>query len=297
MFSKKSDKLNRYVDPTGEFTNQELKLSEWYISHKLLLRKILIWCLTAWSIISLTYGVGYFVYYLIFGYSQDQQIYNSLVLDTPNYDSLKAYYKPQDLQVQNVQVFDSAKDKFDFVAPAYNPNERWVASITYKFKYGGGETESRQTIILPGEKRPIIFFGQTAAAPGSVQLVLEKVDWQNISRHEVPDIAQFMKDRLQFRFDDFKFISAGSVNSLASAVQFTLYNDSAYNYLRPEFYVELRNDNGVQGYLYFIEDKFGRAEKRLVDLRSMVDNLDINDIAIYPMVNVFDRAQYVGVSE
>jgi len=293
MFSKTPDKLNRYIDPTGEFPNQELKLADWYVRHKLLLRKIFIDALMIWSVITLTYSFGYLVYFLVYGYGQDQSLYRDLS-SSVNYADLQAAYKPQVLQIKNVEVFESAKDRYDFVALTYNPNERWLAKVTYKFKYNGLESESRQTILLPGEKRPIIYFGQKAESyPSGVQVVLEKIDWQNISRHEVDDVAQFMKEHQQFRFDDFKFTSAGAAGNLASGVQFTLYNDSAYGFVQPEFYVELRNDSGAQGYLYLTEDKFGRGEKRVADLRSMISNLDANDIAVYPVVNVFDPDVYL----
>ena len=71
---KTPDKFSRYVDPTGEFSNRELKLSVFYLKHKLLLQKIGKNVLIVWCVVSVGYSFGYWVYYFSFGYFEDQKI-------------------------------------------------------------------------------------------------------------------------------------------------------------------------------------------------------------------------------
>ena len=53
MLSKKSaDKFSRYVDPTGELPNQELKLAKWYLKHKILLGQIGVDLLVAFIVLA-----------------------------------------------------------------------------------------------------------------------------------------------------------------------------------------------------------------------------------------------------
>lgn len=295
MFKNNKD-FNRYIDPTGEFTNSELKISDWYVRHKLQLRHSLVIFLVLWSVVTLGYGLGYFFYYLVFGYSQDQKLYNNQTVEFSNFTELQNFYKPQGLQIKSVNVFESAKERYDLVGQVLNPNERWIAYVTYKFIFNGGESEVKQTTVLPGDKRPIIFFGQKFTSyPNDVKIILENVSWRYLNKHNFSDIMEYLQEKRAFRFDNFKFISAGSIDNLASIVQFTLYNDSAYGYLNPEFYLELLNDNGPQGYLYLPLDKFKRGEKMEIDLRSMINNLEVNNLIIYPIVDVFDKTQFMKV--
>ncbi|MFZ2189178.1 MAG: hypothetical protein WA057_05040 [Candidatus Magasanikiibacteriota bacterium] len=295
---KKVDKFEQYTDPTGEFTNKELKFSEWYIKHRLFLRKSLVAFLSIWSVITLGYGLGYFFYYLIIGYSFDAKMYNQQTIEFVNYDNLKPMYKPLDIQVKSTRVFDSVNDKYDLVSQVFNPNERWLAYVTYKYKYAGGETTPRETFFLPGESRPLIYFGlESVNFPSQLQLVIDNIKWKNIDRHAVPDVKSFIMERSNFVVENFIFNRIDqSTKIFSNAVKFDISNLTAYNYLEPEFIVELIDGQTV-GYMYFSEDKFLSGAIKKIDIRSQLLDLSVSDVKIYPIINLFDRAEYLSPGE
>lgn len=301
MFKKdviEKNKFERYQDPTGEFSNKQLKWGEWYLRHKLLLQKIGTTILVVWCVVTIGYGFGYLGYYLVVGYSQDQAMYNNQVFEFQNYEVLQALYKPQDLQVRQIQTFESAPDVFDFSAQVINPNERWIAYIDYKYKYTSGETGSIKTVILPGEIRPVIYFGASMNGfPSRAELIFENISWKKVDNHYIKDVKKFVEQRKKFEFDNFKFTRAGKASGmLSNMLEFDLVNVSAFSYWSPEFVVELL-DNQIVGYFYILEEKFKSGETRHVDIRSLVGNLNVSDIKIYPIIDLFDPSQYVQPGE
>ena len=296
MFGKKKeDKLSLYQDPTGEFSNRSLKLGEWYLSHKVLLQKIGMTILIVWCVITMGIGISYFGYYLVFGYTNDSQMYAQQTLEFQNYENLQVAYKPQDLQVRRVQVFESATDKYDMSAQVVNPNERWVAYVDYKYKYGGGETDIRTEMLLPGEARPIVYFGvESPNYPSKAELVFGHISWKKINAHYVKDVKAFIDQRKIFEMSNFDFTKASrSTGASTNIIEFDITNASSYGYWDLEFIVELI-DGPTVGYLYILEDQFRAGDTRHIDVRSTVDNLNVSDIKVHPVVDVFDLEKFMA---
>lgn len=291
-------RLAQYTDVVGGVSSRALKLAKLYVRHKLLLQRVGIGALVAWCVVTVGYSLFAWGEYLIFGYSEDQQMYAQQAVEFINYEALKPLYQAAEIQTDNrIEVYRSAEDRYDFATRAINFNERWVAIIDYKFVYGGGETEAARTIMLPGERRPIIYFGHEASSyPVGAKLVLENVTWRKISAHDVPDIMRFIEERKNFHFDNFKFTGQSRLTALDShMIEFDLYNVSPYNYWQPKFYIELMQGARPVGFMFLVAEKFKAGEKRKIDLRSVADDLSVSDIRIYPVVNVFDGDEYMPV--
>ncbi len=299
MFKGKTkSNLERYEDVTGEFTSSELKWGEWYVRHKILLRKILIGVLTTWSVITLGYGLGYFVYYYSYGYFQDEKLASQQILELSNLKNTRELFQAEDLQIGNVEIYNSISEElFDFVARASNPNERWIAIVTYKFAFSGGETESVKTVLLPKEQRPITYFGfEPDNYPANPRLIIEDVDWRSISAHAIKDVAGFIAERSDFLMENFQFTRASQSQGVPNhMIEFDILNNTAYNYWEPSFYIELIKGNRTVGIIYFVASEFKSQEERHVDFRSYVKNLEVSSIKVWPVVNVFDNSQYMSV--
>ncbi len=300
MFNKKQQpQLERYEDVTGEFTSGELKWGEWYVRHKILLRKISIGLLSAWCVVTLGYGLGYFIYYFSYGYFQDQQMASQQLLELSNLKNTRALFQAKELQVGRVEMYNSVSEEtYDFVARVSNPNDRWIAIVNYKFSFSGGETDTLKTIILPQSQRPLAYFGfESTGYPTGVKLLIENVKWKNINIHSIPDVAGFIADRANFPVENFQFIRASASQGIPSnMIEFDMLNDTAYNFWEPSFYIELINQNRTVGLIYFVASEFRSQEIRSVDLRSYVNNLEVSDIKVWPVLNVFDSGQYMPVS-
>ncbi|OGH71743.1 MAG: hypothetical protein A2921_00060 [Candidatus Magasanikbacteria bacterium RIFCSPLOWO2_01_FULL_43_20b] len=299
MFAKPKtpDKFSRYTDPTGEFSNRELKLGVWYLKHKLLLQKIGLRLLIVWCVVTVGYSFGYWLYYFSYGYFQDQKMAGNLAREIPNHAVVNALFNAKDLQVGRIEVYNSVSELFDFTAQVKNPNSRNTARVTYKFVYNGGETALAQTMLLPMSERPIVYFGQKSDIyPTAPRLVIEKVEWKRVGAEEVPDIGAFLAERLNFTMENFVFTKASQITgTLNHQIEFDLFNDSAYGYWEPKFYVELIDGVQTVGTIYLVVPKFKAGEMRHIDLRSLVDTLDVSEVKIWPAFNPFDQAAYLKV--
>jgi hypothetical protein len=299
MFTKPKtpDKFSRYTDPTGEFSNRELKLGVWYLKHKLSLQKIGKNILIVWCVVTVGYSFGYWLYYFSYGYFQDEKMARNIVLETPNYVYIQSLFKAKDLQIGRIGVYNSVSDLFDFVAQTKNSNPRHLARVTYKFVYNGGETASAQTVLLPNSERPIVYFGlKSDMYPSVPQLVIEKVEWKRINQRDLPDISAFIADRLGFTFENFTFIEANRITGLMNhIIKFDLFNDTVFNYWESKFYVELIDNFQTIGVVYLVVPKFRAGEARQIDLRSLTDRLNVTDVKVWPAVNIFDPAEFMKV--
>lgn len=295
--NKKQDKLDRYADPTDDLSNRSLKFSEWYLRHKFLVRKILMGVLIAWSIGSVSFGIFGFTKYFLFDYAEDKLMMTRQVAEVQNYDYIKPLYAAKDLVVSGPQVFQSATARYDFSTKIFNPNDRWVVIIKYKYTYRSGETETRETILLPKENRPVVYFGhESGGYPVGVQLVLEDVSWRSINPHVIFDVQSFMDARLGFAVENFKFTKAGRSSGLLNhSIEFDLINNSVYGYWEPEFYIEFLNGAKTTGLYYIVMDEFKAEENKQIDVRSLVENLNVTDVVVHPIINVFNSSIYMPV--
>jgi len=293
--TKKDDKASRYVDPTGEFTSKELKLATWYIKNKFLLQKIGTGFLIAWCVLTIGYSLFAWGNYLIFGYFDDEEMLMRQTLELSDYASLHSLYGARDLVLGSAMIYQSSIDKFDFATMVKNSNERWVAQISYKYIYSGGETEKIKTILLPQTERPVVAFGQKVDGyPTNARLVIENVEWRSVDAHAVANVGEHIDQRLQFYADNFVFTRAGGAMGLPSnRIEFDLYNDSAYSYWEPQFYIELLDDAYPVGILFLTVDQFISGEARAIDLRTLAENLTVDDVRIIPVINVFDSGEYI----
>jgi len=44
-------------------------------------------------------------------------------------------------------------------------------------------------------------------------------------------------------------------------------------------------------------DEFRAGDEQHVDLRSFVNNMDVSHIKLWPLINVFDESEFMGVGD
>jgi len=296
MFEKKEkNNLSTYKGAMGELSNRELALSGWWVKNRIMIGKIGIGFLVAWCIITIGYSFFQWGKYFIFDYNKDEIVFYNQVVTMPNYESIHALYEARELQVLRPQVFESAPGRYDFVTDISNMNDRWVAIVTYKYIHSRGETEPKQTILLPLTKRPVVALGYEADSfPSNPRLLITNTEWVKINAHVVPDVVAFMEERLGFVYENVDFTSASaSADVSAHSLTFDLINDSAYSYWQPLFLAELFDQNRRVGLIPVTVDQLQSGETRNIDVRSLASQLSASDVVIHPVVNVFDRREFM----
>lgn len=287
--TEKKKKLPTYIDPTGELPSSQLELGAWYLRHKILLGQIGVGILIAFCAVTISFSLWGWGKYLLVDYTQDEQLFLNQTLELQDYKNLQTSYGAEDLLVADTRVFRGASDMYDFVANITNPNERWVAKLKYHFDYTNGETDIAETVLLPGAKRPVAFFGhESNIFPSNIRFIIDEISWKSIDPHKIFDVASYANTRLMFSVDNFVFNSPEAKGILVPSINFDLYNDSAYNFWQGVFYIELLNGGQTVGYVFLSVDQFMVGEKRAIDLRYFGGNLNVTDIRLHPVIDVFD---------
>lgn len=298
MFGKKKpeDARSRYNDPTGDLPNRELDIALWYIRHKILLQKIGVAMLASLAVVTFGYGLIGWGYYLIFGYFEDKNMQAYQRASFADVRPIQATYAPKDLTLGNTEVFAGAPGKYDFIARAQNPNNRYIAKITYQFVFDNGETLVGEDVILPSADRPMAFFGHKADDfPSGARLVVKNVSWQRVNPHNIFNPEQYIATRMRFATKNFSFIRGGDgKDASAHQIAFDAVNESAYSYWRPVLYIELLDAAGMTTGISYVElPRFLAGETRRVEITSVAPGLFASDIRAWPILDIFDRDIYI----
>lgn len=283
--------FTKYEDPTKEFTSQELKWGFWYVRHKALLYKILVISLVSVDSVFILFSVWQWGAYLL-GWRDFQRVQRSLSVSL-NYTGIHPRYSAQPIQAINTQIFSSRENKYDAVAELINPNNRFLARFDYYFVIGGEKTPSQKTFLLPGESRPVAYLGIKNGAASAPVIVLENIKYERISAHKITDTSSWQAYRLNFQVSDFVFLkSLAQEGHNTDAIQFKLTNNSPYSYVAPDFYAALLQNGQMVGILPLRLDSINSLETKNIDLRNFASGLSVTEIALYPIINVYDEEIY-----
>ncbi|OGH59823.1 MAG: hypothetical protein A2725_02285 [Candidatus Magasanikbacteria bacterium RIFCSPHIGHO2_01_FULL_33_34] len=295
MLEHKKSKIDQYVDTSGQFSSRQLKIGTWYLLHRELFREIFIGFLITLCVVFYGFGLWKWGEYLFFGYWNDQEYLAKYTQTNQNYSSIQEIYKAQDLNVADVRVFATSENMYDFVASIQNPNERWIAKVTYHFVYSGIESQIETAIIIPLSKRPVALFGvESNAFPANTNFVIDNIEWESVDAHDVPDVKNFIAERNLFQADNF-IVSDASLSGLSfPVISFDLINSSAFNYWEPVFLVELLNGSQVIGYVYLYFEKMAAFSTESVELRYFSQVAEFNNFRIIPIINFFDDNIYIN---
>jgi len=296
IFNAPKDKFEKYTDSLNEFSNRELKISEWFLRHELKLKTIGRNTLIVFCVVTIGYSFGYWLYYFGYAYWQDEKMLVQQNYEFENYDNLKNLYTPQTPSFSPVNVYNSVSESLsDLEIMVNNPNNRWLLGLTYKFVYNGGETEVLRTVIMPASQRPLAYLGlKSEGYPEGAKLQVLNTEWQKIDAHTLPDVLAFQTQRSNFTLTNFKYAPESRINGTpANMLTFVIKNNSAYGFWTVDFYVKLISGGESVGTMYLSIDKFRAGESRSVDLRSFVSGLNVEEVVLYPLVNIFDPQVYL----
>lgn len=292
MAPKPPDKFSRYTDATGEFSNKSLRFGEWYVAHKILLRNIITGVLLVWVVISIGYSLIAWGSYFLGGYFQDRDLARRQIAQFQNYTALQQGYKALPLDFESIQISSPAEGKYDFVTFASNKNERFIVRLDYSFSYEGGKTQTQHISILPTTRIPVAALGQDLESyPGNPTLKIEKVSYERINEHSIPDIADYLKQRVNFVGENLEF-TPPQEGVQASRLKFDIVNNTVFEYWEPFFYGELLSGGEPAGLLSLTVPDFKPGERRTIEINTFLDVGSVDDIRLIPMVDIFDSSVY-----
>jgi hypothetical protein len=290
---KKKVDIGKYTDPTGEFGTTEFKRAVWFAKNKLLLYRLVIIFLAAFSAITICFSLWKAFTILYFDLTAGRQM-DAELSTSPNYAALHPRFAPAPIEILNSTVLPETGGKIGVWSELANPNARYIVYFDYYYDFGGVASAKQAGFLLPQETKPMVQLGiDTNVYPGSPNLMVENIRWERISAHTVPDTAAWQAERSSFSVENFVFSFSGEQGLNASAIRFSLINNSAYGFRNPVFYVGLYNNGGLVGAMRFDLADFESLQRREIDLRNYTENLTVSEIKVFPIIDLYDNSVYL----
>lgn len=298
FFKKSANKLSRYQDPTGEFGNSELKKAFWFAKYRIQLRKAFIGCLIFWCVVTVGTSLVLWGKYFAYDLWRDNANLASQSQEFVNFAAIQEQYRARPIQFGQSLIFQSNTNRYDFVTPVNNPNERFIARVFYHYEYAGGKTPQQTLLLLPLIQTPMVVLGHETQSgfPSRATLVVDEIRWKRVNAHAIPDIQEYMTSRLLFPVSDVGFEPQNTAEGLLSSqVSFTISNDSVYHYWDVPLHVELLRSGQLVGVLSTSLTQFRAGDVRRIELFTTATLPFVDDVRVSPIINIFDPASYIDV--
>lgn len=268
--------------------NSQLNLAYWWVSHQLLIKKILLGLFIAFDVILIIFAV----YGLIKIFSEKPLVWQDTAIHFSQ--------PPQALEILETEVLSLGNNRYDLVARIRNPNANFtVLSFDYQFVGSNFASAKKQSFVLPNEEKFIAELRVKSDAPlDFASLEISNVRWLRISK-VVPlqDYEIFRQNRLNIEIKDKIFtpavhlqISGGLPLSKSS---FTIINQTAYSYYDVGIFVTLYQNEKLIGVNYLKIDNFLSGQTRPIELNWLQILPTRVEIQVEPEVNIFDEETYI----
>ncbi|MCX6785334.1 MAG: hypothetical protein NTZ18_00595 [Candidatus Komeilibacteria bacterium] len=267
-----------------DVSEDQLKTGYWLLTHQQQLKKFLVGFLiftaaAIWAIV--IYGLTVFISQS----PQDQAIVSGIINSHLDFADFRAKIKPQPLEFSAVQIIYTGNDKYDFVAEAFNPNERrGVLKLTYQFLSGDYLTPTATAVILPKQKIYLFSLANDSLLPlSSVTLKIKDVVWADLAASGKFSDPLFNFSEIGFRRDQ---------QSGRFSAAFTATNNTLANFWSVDLQAVLFSGSAIIGVNQINLERFLGEEKRDVTISWFERLPQVTGAAVVPVVDVYDPANF-----
>ncbi len=255
-------------------SDTQLKLSYFYVSNKLILRKILIVVFILINCCFWGYAITGLAFWILDYERLTQQTNDLLYSSSAVLPAIEAV-KPKPLDISEIQSFGGEGNRYDLMGQVANPNSDWLAEFDYSF-IDGTSTIKYPGFALPGSKKVLLALGQDNA---SAKLQLTDIKWQKIT-----NFADYKNNRDRFLLENDAFVPAPKAGDPAR-VRFSLTNQSPYSYWEVGIVVFLYNGGNIVAVNYLTIPQFVSGSQRDIELNWTRPLPQIDSLEIIPEVN------------
>lgn len=276
-------------------SNFKIKVSYWYVSNKLKLRRVLTGFLILLNIGFFGFSIFTAGKILIFDDRTYQANVQSLSQDLVDYGAFREANKPKPLQVVSFSAVSLGDGRFDYVALVKNPNSTHIATkATFELRSGGAVLAEKEGFVYPEEEKYVMVFGEELSGATNPVMSIKDVSWKRIQNYH-----EFFDPRLQFEVDNIDFKNArdaGLKGSLAiSTLTFDVTNNSAFSYWNAGLNIVLKGGSRIVGANYILLDSFKSGETRNVEVRFYEKIPSVSNVEVLVEVDLLDDASYIPV--
>lgn len=266
--------------PTSELTNKQLKFSYWYVTNKLLLRKIAIIALIVASIIFWLYVfIGLLIFLLDFE-RIDNQAKQSLFSPAETSWSAESA-TPNPIDLSGNLSFSGVDATFDLASEVRNPNPSWLVEFDYNFRSVSTSSVTQKGFLLPGESKYLMDLGGLSS---DASLEISNINWRRIYQYEDLKEAHY-----RFVIENQEFIPSAKAGD-PSRVRFEVVNDSPYGYWDAWAIVGLYSGGNLVSINRAPLSAIKTGERRIVELNWLQELSGIDGVTIDVDVNFLDGA-------
>ena len=267
-----------------DLSEQQLKFGYWFLTHAEQLKKFLTGfvvfiCVIVWGLA----GWGLFKY--LRDLPQDKAITAGIVKTTVNYEDFRKRHQPLDLQISAVEIIYTGKNKYDFLAILYNPNQkRGIVELKYRFKAESFITPTATVTILPEQKVYLLSLANESPRrldQATVEIV--GLRWQSLT--EKTDLVSPL-----VTIEDVSFISQPTGSGLK--LFFTAQNNLLKNLWEVNFQAVLTGAGRIVGVGELKVEGLLAGEKRAIEMNWFEPLPRVNDVEIIPVVNIYNPENY-----
>ena len=265
--------------PIGSITDRELKMSYWYVTHKLAIKKWLVVLLLILTILLWFYVGWQLVFYAINSEAESIRTNRLLFSGVAGLDKLESTV-PQQLQFAGINLLAGQGGRNDFYIQVFNPNPNWLATFDYQFIGSELQAEKRRGFVLPGQQKYLMGLGLETKA---VQVEVTDQKWQRINH-----FAEIKEARLRFSVTNEKYISS-QTSGESNKISFALTNYSPYNYWETGVQAILYSRGKAVTVNYVVLDQLKTGETRQVEMHWNEELPKIDSLEIIPDINILDE--------
>lgn len=280
----------------NQLSDLKLKIGYWITTHKILFKRLslfLLFLLDVFLIVFALYGLIQF--FTVERIRADNSI-SRLGLYNVDFHSYHKQNFPKNIRLLEIDTINVGKNKYNFVAKVHNPNkEDWlIQEIEYYFRFGDSMTDVKKTFILPGEEKYLVNFNIGSKVKVlDVELRISSIKWKRVKEGEVESFNEKVSDFTDFEITDKKFLSSSLLgvdgDNPANAVQFTVKNNTIYDFYEVGFFVVTYNGPVITSVNYVTLSDFLLNEVRNVDIRWHNRIATPSQIVVIPEVNLLDK--------
>lgn len=276
-------------------TEQELRLSSFWIRNRILLRQILYGALIAFNVVLWLFVLWSLLDWLAISYPYESRIPLKIASNQITAESLVAA-TPKPLQPSQTYVFDSTSGRRDILVELSNPNPQWYAAFEYKFDIAGQQTPARQGFILPQSQRYITELGFASSTERTARLIVDNIRWMRVDPAWVNrDYKSFAESRLAFDFQDVKYTRDLVIGTQTiGRTDFTMVNDTPYGYWNVELTVILYRGTSPVGVTTITRRDVKPGEAAPISINWYENLPGITRTEIRASVNILDPEAYLS---
>ncbi len=276
-----------------DVSSRNIKISYWYVSNKLLLRKLLIALLIVLNVVLF----GYAIYKAIDILFVQQQSYRQLLADLPvdytDYTFFRQQNAPRQISLTPVASGQVGGESFDVVAELWNQNTEWtVLDFSLNLVSGGEVVRSMKSFILPGEVKVVGFYDIEDISPSQARLEISDVQW----RRQM-DFETLKAERMRFTITNQEFrseVETGFQGKLpVSTLSFDITNDTGFSYWSTDLHIALKSGDQTLSTDFVSIDQFRAGETRSIDINFFEPLRGVQRAEIIPSVNIYDPEAYM----